>query len=168
MAAWGWHSAEYDHALGGRTDSPRAPVACACADRFVHLNLVGFRKITKKFDKVLRERASVWLSSRLAQEAFCQVRLEPLLVGLGEVQSLLRSSDLSGASHSKPTAKTEFRRDVTKFWIHAVGRPAACMCAHACVCRRMCVWHAVAPTRVHTLAASHLARASERAPAAGA
>lgn len=43
-------------------------------DSFIRLNLRAFRKITKKCDKRLHERVSVWLGARLAREAFCEVR----------------------------------------------------------------------------------------------
>jgi len=88
-------------------------------DRFIRLNLKGFRKITKKFDKVLRERSSVWLGARLQGEAFCQVRLEPAFILLSEIEANLRATKGVPQTTASASRKTEFVRDVQKFWVLA-------------------------------------------------
>ena len=88
-------------------------------DRFIRLNLKGFRKITKKFDKVLRERSSVWLGARLQGEAFCQVKLESAFMALSQIEASLRATKGVPETSASASRKTEFVRDVQKFWVLA-------------------------------------------------
>jgi SPX domain protein involved in polyphosphate accumulation len=95
-------------------------------DRFRRLNIEGFRKIIKKFDKTLRERASVWLGARLAKEGFASLDLEPPLHALAAIHERMRvrlgskgSKGSQGTSTWSRQASTEFKRSVTKYWVRA-------------------------------------------------
>ncbi len=88
-------------------------------ERYVRQNKIAFRKITKKFDKNLGERAGVWLQARLKAEPFCKVGFDPLLVQLSECHMIAR--ELAGGDRGEhvPTRPppAEFRRDVSKYWV---------------------------------------------------
>ena len=72
------------------TDALQAGTDLLELDKFVRTNLTGFRKIIKKFDKVHSERATVWLTARLAKESFCNLSLDQLIMVLSDIHSLLR------------------------------------------------------------------------------
>jgi len=95
-------------------------------DDFARTNRMAFVKITKKYDKMHGERASTWLSARLAKEPFCNVPLEHLLITLSDVYARIREirarpeAAAAGVPAEAPAAwkpPAEFERSTTKYWV---------------------------------------------------
>ena len=108
-------------------------------ERFITLNTIGFRKITKKFDKVFGERALVWLEARLDTENFCNLEIDRFIITLSDIWSVLRDrrevarrgredaplpSELkTPATAPKKTWQppSDFERSTTKYWVRILN-----------------------------------------------
>lgn len=92
-------------------------------DSYVKINFVGFRKITKKYDKHNNSSASCWYLSRLVKEKFVNLNFDFLieLINLcyGELRSVRRQL-VGGVRHSQP--RTSSGDESTNGYVRSQGQ----------------------------------------------
>jgi len=86
-------------------------------DTYVRLNYLGFTKITQKFDRSLAVSGSALFVAGLAQEPFCNVRFDDILILYGLAWDLHRAAKTSAGADTVWEPPPTFIRSTTKFWV---------------------------------------------------